>query len=301
MSYPNREILPVRSRKRSGQLRKSQGISTTSQDPPPISSSSPDTQASQRLSLTSPASIHRSPPRPNFASQIDFNFGQTENNLSSRGQNRSLFHNASSRQPEPTGLSPSPESQSQRRSSFLPILSRLEPEEPQPLHTLYSDEKIPLIAESEVFGTGISVLVEGDSNYAGTDTSATSQTQVPLFNTQLSELGSNSGLRQRSISVASGVSDVSCNDDTTSTYDVRVEEAPLEPFFAPAFQTALQRGLDVANNTAVAMEKMLRSQGAGGDLERLVGDARGLSTFEGSDTRTIAVLGDSGEGEHTTH
>jgi hypothetical protein len=92
------------------------------------------------------------------------------------------------------------------------------------------------------------------------------------------------------------VSDVSDNNDNTGPYDVRDEEAPLEPFFTSSFQTALQNGLGIASKVDTAIEKLVGSSEPSSDLERLLKDARRLGTFQSSDTRTIAVLGDSGEG-----
>jgi hypothetical protein len=79
---------------------------------------------------------------------------------------------------------------------------------------------------------------------------------------------------------------------------VRDEEAPLEPFFSSVFQTALQHGLGIAKNVDNAIEKLVGSSEPSSDLERLFKDARRLGTFQSSDTRTIAVLGDSGEGNY---
>lgn len=103
------------------------------------------------------------------------------------------------------------------------------------------------------------------------------------------------GLRQRSVSDASDVSGNNENNDST-IYDVRDEEAPQEPFFTSAFQTALQNGLGIANKVVTAIEKVIGSSEPSSDLGRLFKDARRLGTFRSSDTRTIAVLGDSGEG-----
>ncbi|KAH8744019.1 hypothetical protein F5882DRAFT_455086 [Hyaloscypha sp. PMI_1271] len=103
-----------------------------------------------------------------------------------------------------------------------------------------------------------------------------------------------SGLRPRSVS---DVSDVSDFNDNTRPYDVRDEEAPIEPFFTSVFQTALQNGLGIANKVVTAIEKLVGSSEPSSDLERLFKDARRLGTFQSTDTRTIAVLGDSGEGK----
>ncbi|CAK7222837.1 hypothetical protein SBRCBS47491_004998 [Sporothrix bragantina] len=79
-------------------------------------------------------------------------------------------------------------------------------------------------------------------------------------------------------------------------YDPRDEASPPSAFFTPAVQDAVQNGMRLASEAVVAV----RSTGAAAldeDLQRLLGDAERLQTFSGKDTRTIAVLGDSGEGK----
>ena len=77
---------------------------------------------------------------------------------------------------------------------------------------------------------------------------------------------------------------------------MRDEEAPYEPFFTSVFQAALQNGLDIANKVVSTIDNLFGSSESSSELERLYRDARRLGTFENSNTRTIAVLGDSGEG-----
>lgn len=168
------------------------------------------------------------------------------------------------------------------------------------LRQLY--EKIVVPTKNEGLGMPIPVLLNGNLASVEDGPSTPPPTRPPLFS-QILELGSSSSLysHEQSVSVTSRLSDISYYSDFTSPYDVRSEEAPLEPFFAPAFQTALHRGLDIAKNAADAMETAGQSLVEGADLQRLINDARGLSTFKSSDTRIIAVLGDSGEGKHTSH
>ncbi|KFY06936.1 hypothetical protein V492_07602 [Pseudogymnoascus sp. VKM F-4246] len=191
-----------------------------------------------------------------------------------------------------------PNSQAGSSDLSLPIPSRLEPEDPQSLHTLFSDEKIAVHTENEEFGMPIPFLLNGSSASADYGSSATPQRRTSLFS-QMSELGTSPFLHphQRSISASSSISDISYYNDPTSPYDVGSEEPPLEPFFASPFQTALQKGLDIAKDAADAMERAGNPVVAGGDLQRLINNATELSTFESSETRTIAVLGDSGEGK----
>jgi hypothetical protein len=106
---------------------------------------------------------------------------------------------------------------------------------------------------------------------------------------------SNTSLTPRSRRV-SDVSIISVRDDLSTVYDVRDEEAPVAPFFSPAFQAALKKGLDIAKRSAAAMEKLESFLDPGSHLERLLTDSKRLSTFQFSDARTIAFLGDSGQG-----
>ncbi|KFH46600.1 hypothetical protein ACRE_024930 [Hapsidospora chrysogenum ATCC 11550] len=78
-------------------------------------------------------------------------------------------------------------------------------------------------------------------------------------------------------------------------YDIQDEPGPARVFFTSKFQSDLQSGLGIAREVVAAVEDL-------GDLndldptgQKLLTEARGMTTFHGSDTRTIAVLGDSGE------
>ena len=84
--------------------------------------------------------------------------------------------------------------------------------------------------------------------------------------------------------------------DSPVPYDVRNEVPPTKAFFYPDFQNALKEGLGISKDTVAAIDKVTVSAGADPNLERLRTDAEELSTFLGTDTRTIAVLGPSGEG-----
>jgi hypothetical protein len=96
----------------------------------------------------------------------------------------------------------------------------------------------------------------------------------------------------------SDVSAVSANA-TTAPYDVNGEEAPVEPFFDPRFQATLVKGIDLAQRMANAMAGDHFESERDSDLNRLWNDAKRLRNFQTSDTRTVAVLGDSGQGEST--
>lgn len=154
----------------------------------------------------------------------------------------------------------------------------------QPLHTLYSDEKIL-----------IPTIIGNASEANGTNHTFAYRPATPTSSNQVeSNLSPRSSfLHTRSPSDVSEASE-SCNN---SPYDVKDEEAPLEPFFSSAFQNALQNGLNISNKVVTAVGRLSGSSEPSSDLERLSQDARRLGTFQSSSTRTIAVLGVSGEGK----
>jgi hypothetical protein len=222
--------------------------------------------------------------------RIMFQFGQTaEFSGPGRTQETPTFRNLHNITPRP---SPEPEKiplSSLPNSSNYSLFSNSSTADQtisQPLHTLYSDEKIA----ADLPEPDIPTIVEAHSDIAD------ARPATPVSLSQISELSPGSGLRrERSISDLSTVSD---NMENQEPYDVRDEEAPLEPFFTPAFQKSLQDGMGIANKVVTAIEKMADGSKQSGDLKRLLEDARKLGTFQSTDTRTIAVLGDSGEGKY---
>lgn len=103
--------------------------------------------------------------------------------------------------------------------------------------------------------------------------------------------------RSRAVSEVSAYSELSDNATTSTTpYDVRDEEAPVAPFFTATFQSAIQKGLEISRSVVAAIEKFAEFPDSESGLGKLLRDARSLTTFHSSDTRTIAILGDSGEG-----
>jgi hypothetical protein len=164
------------------------------------------------------------------------------------------------------------------------------------LHTRYSDEKIVMPGEDKLRDRSIPTIVECHSDtVADAPCPSSSRPATPRSLAQISDLNpSLGGSRQRSISDAYVISDI---NDTSSPYDVRDEEAPLEPFFTSTFQAALQSGLGIADKVVTAINRSIGTLELSNDLERLCDDARRLRTFQSTDTRTIAVLGDSGEGD----
>jgi hypothetical protein len=208
-----------------------------------------------------------------------------------------FLHNITPRpspEPEEIRFSSSQDCSTGLNDSSLPTISTLDHEISQPLHTLYSDEKIAIPAPGDPPERGLPTIVGDHSATAAGTHHASSRPATPLSLNQVSNLSPSLVVpRPRSVS---DVSDVSDNNDNTGPYDVRDEEAPLEPFFSSVFQTALQNGLGIAKEVDTAIKKLVYSLEPSSDLERLFGDAKKLGTFQSSDTRTIAVLGDSGEG-----
>jgi hypothetical protein len=106
--------------------------------------------------------------------------------------------------------------------------------------------------------------------------------------------------RKRTVSTAFGPTNAD-NNDIRDAYNVESEAPPLEPFYSPTFQRALKKGLTIGKQTADALENAQLSLVDGDNLPDLIHDAKALCKFEASDTRTIAILGDSGEGEVSTN
>jgi hypothetical protein len=307
-----RKIAPLPRRSRgSSNPGSSQNVLSTNGTPSQNSSS----ETNQSRSTTSGLSIrrrsyqtpdttengrHLSPPAPD-GSRIAFQFDRSgSNSLPTERQETYTFrllHNITPRpSPEPEeSLSSSQDYSTGLNDSSLTTMSARDYEISQPLHTMYSDEKIAIPAAGEPIERGLPTIVGDHSDTtAGTHHASSSRPATPLSLNQVSNLSPSLGvLRPRSVS---DVSDVSDNNDNTTPYDVRDEEAPLEPFFTSVFQTALQNGLGIAKEVDTAIEKLVGSSEPSSDLERLFKDARRLGTFQSSDTRTIAVLGDSGEG-----
>lgn len=106
---------------------------------------------------------------------------------------------------------------------------------------------------------------------------------------------SNLGLppRRRNVSESSLISEI---DGHTSTYDVENEQLPPEPFYEPTFQAALRDGIIMANELYTELDSLRDHFEQNLDYERLYKDAKDLSEIQVSSTKTIAFLGDSGQG-----
>jgi hypothetical protein len=86
------------------------------------------------------------------------------------------------------------------------------------------------------------------------------------------------------------------NDRTRVPYDIKDEPAPTAPFYTTAFQSALKDGARIAREAAEALVPVCALDDSP-TLQRLKNMAEDLSKYRSSEAKTIAVLGDSGEGE----
>lgn len=103
----------------------------------------------------------------------------------------------------------------------------------------------------------------------------------------------------RSLNISnSRVSDISTVsiDEHVQPYDVRNEKPPTNrTFFKPQFQAQLTRGIHIAESLASDLGRCRPKSGS--NIHRLLDDAQKLSDFQATDTRIVALLGDSGEGK----
>ncbi|OBT66157.1 hypothetical protein VE03_05075 [Pseudogymnoascus sp. 23342-1-I1] len=80
-------------------------------------------------------------------------------------------------------------------------------------------------------------------------------------------------------------------------YDIVSEEVPQGLFYDSVYQARLQKDRNIAHSAASALKASGLHSINGDYLQRLIRDGTSLSRFEVSNTRTIAILGDSGEGK----
>ncbi|KFZ18922.1 hypothetical protein V501_00925 [Pseudogymnoascus sp. VKM F-4519 (FW-2642)] len=95
----------------------------------------------------------------------------------------------------------------------------------------------------------------------------------------------------------------SCNADGNTTmagYDVTTEEVPQEPFYDFFYQTELEKSRGIARSATSALEMASLPTVHGDYLQRLIHNGKTLSEFKVSNTRTIAILGGSGEGKQAS-
>lgn len=105
--------------------------------------------------------------------------------------------------------------------------------------------------------------------------------------------------RGRSSSPRTGVSNLSLRDDSDggeALYDPDREETPDHPFFAAEFQSKLREGEEIARRAVEVIDGFTDVVERDETLVRLREDAQRVTTFRPTTTKTVAVLGDSGEG-----
>lgn len=150
---------------------------------------------------------------------------------------------------------------------------------PQPLHTLETEEKIAVSDLSE----NLPEVVQ-DSHYTfSSDGIEVRGSTSPQIN------------HSRRSSEGSLADSESSNED--AKYAVEDEEAPIEPYFTKEFQSILGRSYGIAIQVADELEKLEKVFGEDANFRRLLNDSKGLSKGDISSTRTIAILGASGEGK----
>lgn len=86
-----------------------------------------------------------------------------------------------------------------------------------------------------------------------------------------------------------------------ASYDITSEEVPQAAFYDPAYQTELEKARGVARSATSALERAGLPTVHGDYLQRLIRDGKSLGEFKVSNTRTIAILGASGEGKYAIH
>ncbi|KAG9255485.1 uncharacterized protein F5Z01DRAFT_56619 [Emericellopsis atlantica] len=85
--------------------------------------------------------------------------------------------------------------------------------------------------------------------------------------------------------------------DHPEAYDPRVEPGPTHEYFTIDFQQRLREGASIAKETVAAIEKVESAMKLDDEAGELLKQARELSAMRSDVTRTIAILGDSGEGQ----
>ncbi|KAF5868070.1 uncharacterized protein Bfra_007265 [Botrytis fragariae] len=164
------------------------------------------------------------------------------------------------------------------RNANLKPVATPDHELPQPLHTLVTEEKITISNGSE----NLPEVVE-DSHYR--------------FSSDGIEVRGTSPQISHSRRSSEGTSADSESSTEDAKYTVEDEEAPVEPYFTKEFQSILGRSYDIAIQVADELEKLEKVFGGDVNFRRLLNDSKGLSKRDISSTRTIAILGASGEGK----
>lgn len=85
--------------------------------------------------------------------------------------------------------------------------------------------------------------------------------------------------------------------NSAAPYNVQGEPEPSKEFFSPTFQRSLAEGLAVAGEAAESMAALNSLADLNPDGQDLLAQAKTLAKFHASETRRVAILGDSGEGQ----
>ncbi|OBT72960.1 hypothetical protein VF21_08477 [Pseudogymnoascus sp. 05NY08] len=80
-------------------------------------------------------------------------------------------------------------------------------------------------------------------------------------------------------------------------YDITSEEIPHEQFYDSVYQSELEKARGIARSATSALERAGLPTVHGDYLQRLIRDGKKMGEFKVSNTRTIAILGASGEGK----
>jgi hypothetical protein len=86
--------------------------------------------------------------------------------------------------------------------------------------------------------------------------------------------------------------------DKPSPYDVTTEEGPEEPFFDPRFQAALRKSTEIVDRITTLLRTCGLTSETEPGLGRLLSQAEQVKASGNFGSRTIAVVGDSGEGSY---
>ena len=89
--------------------------------------------------------------------------------------------------------------------------------------------------------------------------------------------------------------DLQTREPSNRPYDITAEEAPAHPFFSSTFQENLELGRQLASDAADTIRR-ISHQYRDQPLDQLLSDAETPSAFQPSAAKTVAILGDSGEG-----
>ncbi|KAF7934874.1 uncharacterized protein EAE98_002919 [Botrytis deweyae] len=264
-----RKILPLPSRSRSRQASK------TRQSSDPRSSSSGEADqgaATPESSRDEPtAANHRIESSNSPKSQID------SVSVTTSVVSKVLAESAIKSTPKPLEREESQDTPT--RNGDLKTVVTPDHELPQPLHTLETEEKMTTSDGSE----NLPEVVK-DSHYKF------SSDGIEVRGSSISQTS-----HSRRSSADSFADSESSNED--AKYAVEDEEAPVEPYFTEEFQSILGRSYNIAVQVANELEKLEKVFEEDVNFRRLLNDSKGLSKGDISSTRTIAILGASGEGK----